>query len=79
MARYYHEETSSNSEDWATPPDTVSKSGTLLRREFWRGQLHGGRPGKGPVHARHMRSRCSLVPLGMKFLAALYIPRQTLT
>jgi len=32
----------------------------LLRREFWRGQVHGG--SKGPVHARHMRPRCSVIP-----------------
>lgn len=44
-----------------------------LSREHWRGQMHGtecpGFPGhetntKGPIHARHMRSRCSVIPRG---------------
>ena len=47
------------------PDDKRTLGGTkryekLLRREFWRGQVHGG--SKGPVHARHMRPRCSVIP-----------------
>ncbi|KAI3320522.1 hypothetical protein HD806DRAFT_547355 [Xylariaceae sp. AK1471] len=62
--------------------DTTTKTGKLLAREFWRGQMHGsgGRGNShhepqttnggqvamtghtGPLHARHMRSRCSVIP-----------------
>ncbi|KAF7533567.1 hypothetical protein G7054_g6956 [Neopestalotiopsis clavispora] len=42
----------------------------LLSREYWTGQMHGGGPvdtvsdarRTAPVHSRHMRSKCSLVP-----------------
>ena len=41
----------------------MTRAERLLCREFWRGQLHGS-GSKAPVHARHMRSRCSVVPRG---------------
>jgi hypothetical protein len=69
MARYYDEE-SGNHSDTRTPNNMSSKAEKVLSREFWRGQLHGGGGvgggvSNGPVHARHMRSRCSLIPIGM--------------
>lgn len=58
MALYY-------GESWGKLDDKralgeMKKYEKLLRREFWRGQVHGG--SKGPVHARHMRPRCSVIP-----------------
>jgi hypothetical protein len=69
MARYYNED-SGNHSDTQVPSKKSSKAEKLLSREYWRGQLHGGagiagNSIAGPVHARHMRSRCSLIPLGM--------------
>ncbi|KAH8803024.1 hypothetical protein F5884DRAFT_888135 [Xylogone sp. PMI_703] len=61
MARYYNEDPADH--DDRKPLHQMSKAERLLCREFWRGQLHGSSTGKGPVHARHMRSRCSLVPV----------------
>lgn len=69
MARYYDEDSGDHS-DTKGPNKTSSKAEKVLSREFWRGQVHGGGGvggsgvGGGPVHARHMRSRCSLVPIG---------------
>lgn len=68
MARYYDEDTGNHS-DTVTSSKTSSKAEKVLSREYWRGQLHGGGGVGGvgiggPVHARHMRSRCSLIPLG---------------
>ncbi|CZR52676.1 uncharacterized protein PAC_02553 [Phialocephala subalpina] len=68
MARYYDEE-SGNHSDTQMPSKKSSRAEKLLSREYWRGQLHGGsgvagNSIAGPVHARHMRSRCSLIPLG---------------
>lgn len=68
MARYYNENTGNHS-DTQMPSKQSSKAEKLLSREYWRGQLHGGggvggNGPAGPVHARHMRSRCSLIPLG---------------
>ncbi|ETS77767.1 hypothetical protein PFICI_09829 [Pestalotiopsis fici W106-1] len=42
----------------------------VLSREYWTGQMHGGGPvghtsdfrRTAPVHSRHMRSKCSLIP-----------------
>jgi hypothetical protein len=70
MARYYYEE-SGNHSDTKVSSKSSSKSEKVLSREFWRGQLHGGGGVGGggvggPVHARHMRSRCSLIPVGEK-------------
>ncbi|KAI0185285.1 hypothetical protein EV127DRAFT_515449 [Xylaria flabelliformis] len=56
--------------------DTTAQTGKILARGFWRGQMygsgergiasHGTRHAKkmatGPIHARHMRSRCSVIP-----------------
>ncbi len=69
MARYYNEDTGEHS-DTKSPSNISSKAEKVLSREFWRGQVHGGGGVggvgvTGPVHARHMRSRCSLIPLGM--------------
>jgi hypothetical protein len=69
MARYYDED-SGNHSDTQVHSKKSSKAEKLLSREYWRGQLHGGagvtgNSIAGPVHARHMRSRCSLIPLGM--------------
>jgi hypothetical protein len=63
MARYYNEEVGDHDDFKASKE--MTKAEKLLSREFWRGQLHGGGSAKGPVHARHMRSRCSIVPLGL--------------
>jgi hypothetical protein len=65
MARYYDEEVGDHNE--RKNSSKMSKAEKLLNREFWRGQLHGGDTGNGPVHARHMRSRCSVIPMG-KFI-----------
>ncbi|KAF8849052.1 hypothetical protein BDZ45DRAFT_753177 [Acephala macrosclerotiorum] len=67
MARYYGED-SGNHSDTQMPSKKSSQAEKLLSREYWRGQLHGGagvagNSIAGPVHARHMRSRCSLIPL----------------
>jgi hypothetical protein len=69
MARYYNEN-SGNHSDTQVHSKKSSNAEKLLSREYWRGQLHGGAGVAGsniagPVHARHMRSRCSLIPLGM--------------
>ncbi|KAH7390185.1 hypothetical protein BKA64DRAFT_116535 [Cadophora sp. MPI-SDFR-AT-0126] len=61
MARYYGEKDGNHHND-SKPTKEMSKAEKLLSREFWRGQLHGGSGGSGPVHARYMRSRCSIVP-----------------
>jgi len=61
MARYY-DEGSGNHSDTEMSRKKLSKAEKLLSREYWRGQLQGG---SGPVHARHMRPRCSLIPMGM--------------
>ncbi|PVH86274.1 hypothetical protein DL98DRAFT_11413 [Cadophora sp. DSE1049] len=61
MARYYGEQDGDHHDD-SKPTKEMSKAEKLLSREFWRGQLHGGSGGNGPVHARYMRSRCSIVP-----------------
>ncbi|GAB1312463.1 hypothetical protein MFIFM68171_02673 [Madurella fahalii] len=58
MARYYREEKRPHDDGMAV--EDMQKCEKLLRREFWRGQVHGGSP--SPVHARHMRPRCSLIP-----------------
>ncbi|KAI1743826.1 hypothetical protein F4680DRAFT_407618 [Xylaria scruposa] len=56
--------------------DTTTQTGKILARGFWRGQMygsgergitsHGTRHAKkmatGSIHARHMRSRCSVIP-----------------
>lgn len=70
MARYYGEKDGDHHDD-TKPANEMSKAEKLLSREFWRGQLHGGSGGNGPVHARYMRSRCSIVPEGM--LAAVIL------
>ncbi|KUJ13404.1 uncharacterized protein LY89DRAFT_721425 [Mollisia scopiformis] len=67
MARYYNEDAGNHS-DTQMPSKRSSNAEKLLSREYWRGQLHGGggvggTGPAGPVHARHMRSRCSLIPL----------------
>jgi hypothetical protein len=62
MARYYNQEDGDHSD--LKPPDKMTKAEKLLCREFWRGQLHGGDSGSAPIHARHMRSRCSIIPVG---------------
>ncbi|KAI9150693.1 hypothetical protein HJFPF1_10469 [Paramyrothecium foliicola] len=59
MARYYgvcHVEP-----DDHKPISNMSDCERVLSREFWRGQMHGS-GGRAPVHARHMRSRCSVIP-----------------
>jgi len=63
MARYYGEQDGDH--DDSKPAKKMSKAEKLLSREFWRGQLHGGGGGNSPVHAMHMRSRCSVIPEGM--------------
>jgi hypothetical protein len=76
MARYY-DEGSGNYSDTQMPSKKSSRAEKLLSREYWRGQLHGGagvggNSIAGPVHARHMRSRCSLIPLGTRNFYSLY-------
>ncbi|KAK7422443.1 hypothetical protein QQZ08_009495 [Neonectria magnoliae] len=69
IAKYYSEEPREFND--FEPHDQVSRAEKLLSREYWRGQMHGmGTKGplgheasiKGPIHARHMRSRCLIVP-----------------
>lgn len=55
MARYHDEHR----------PEERVKTNRTLSREFWKGQLHGSGLGRNPVHATHMRSRCSVIPGGM--------------
>lgn len=57
MARYHdeHEEI----------PEKRVKTNKTLSRQFWKGQLHGSGLGRHPIHATHMRSRCSIIPGGM--------------
>jgi hypothetical protein len=64
MARYYNELDGDHNDLYVKPSSEMSKAEKLLSREFWRGQLHGGGLGSGPVHARYMRSRCSTIPEG---------------
>lgn len=66
VARYYDEDTEAFAPDHLKPRGPRhAKSSTerLLSPEFWRGQMHGG-GSKGPIHARHMRPRCSIIPSG---------------
>lgn len=58
MALYYDEPWRKHNDKRAL--EDMRSYEKLLRREFWRGQVHGG--SKGPVHARHMRPRCSVIP-----------------
>ncbi|KAK5655193.1 hypothetical protein OQA88_6092 [Cercophora sp. LCS_1] len=58
MARYYGERRRKHDDSRAV--EDMLRHERLLRREFWRGQTHGGN--KGPVHARHMRPRSSVIP-----------------
>ncbi|KAI1862732.1 uncharacterized protein JN550_010069 [Neoarthrinium moseri] len=65
--RYFH--IPSNNMEWIekaikqhygnqlTAPNDCTR---LLAREHWLGQMHGG--GTAPVHSRHMRSKCLLIP-----------------
>ena len=76
MARYHNET--------ELKPDEREKANRTLSREFWRGQLHGNGLGKSPIHARHMRSRCSSIPLGRVYrnsallaLLMLYLDTQS--
>lgn len=39
-----------------------------LSPELWRGQLYGSSLENCPIHARHMRSRCSSIPLQSAFM-----------
>lgn len=57
MARYHDEH--------EQLPEEREKTNRTLSREFWKGQLHGGGLGRKPIHATHMRSRCSVIPGGM--------------
>lgn len=58
MARYHNE-------DGEDIVENRVKTNKTLSREFWKGQLHGSGPGRNPIHATHMRSRCSIIPGGM--------------
>jgi len=49
MALYYGEKWRPHND--ATAVEDMVRYEKLLRREFWRGQVHGG--SEGPVHARH--------------------------
>jgi len=42
------------------PPHEIGPAERLLARQYWKGQMHGG--SEHPVHARHMRPRCSSIP-----------------
>jgi hypothetical protein len=61
MARFYDEPDIVH--DDYKQQSKMTRAERLLCREFWRGQLHGS-GSKAPVHARHMRSRCSVIPRG---------------
>lgn len=54
MARYHDEH--------KMPPSKRVKTSHTLSREFWKGQLHGSGLGRNPIHATHMRPRCSVIP-----------------
>lgn len=57
MARYHDEH--------EKDPNERVKTSQTLSREFWKGQLHGSGLGRTPIHATHMRPRCSVIPGGM--------------
>ena len=60
ISRYYEEKDVVFSENgWSN----MTPAQKVLSREFWSGQMHGSSEG-APVHGRHMRSRCSLIPRG---------------
>jgi hypothetical protein len=59
IARYYNED--SVVHDDYKPRSQMTPAGKILCHEFWRGQMHGTRA-TTPFHARHMRSRCCLIP-----------------
>lgn len=64
MARYHDE----HKQD----VEKREKTSHTLSREFWKGQLHGSGVGRTPIHATHMRPRCSVIPGGMlSYLQAL--------
>lgn len=55
--------------------DLGARTGNVLSRGFWGGQMYGsgergiathvvGHEQKPPIHARHMRPRCSMIPRG---------------
>ncbi|KAG6356053.1 hypothetical protein INS49_015438 [Diaporthe citri] len=54
MARYHEED--------RDIPEKRVKTNKTLSRQFWKGQLHGSGLGRNPIHATHMRSRCSVIP-----------------
>ncbi|TAQ87980.1 hypothetical protein B7494_g3667 [Chlorociboria aeruginascens] len=60
IARYYNEDRGEY--DYRKSPDYRVKSSNILCREFWTAQQHGGR--NDPIHARHMRSKCSDISRG---------------
>jgi hypothetical protein len=59
IARYYDEDDIVHNDQTSYSGMTAAQR--VLCREFWRGQMHGSSE-KAPVHGRHMRSRCSLIP-----------------
>ena len=60
IARYYGEKVGEY--NWRKSPIYQKKSSNLLCRQFWTAQQYGGL--KDPIHARHMRPMCSLIPTG---------------
>ncbi len=67
MARYYGEDSPIFTE---SPSKKLSNVAQLLSHEYWRGQIQGQerldgqlQGSHGPVHARHMKSRCSLIQM----------------
>ncbi|KAH7309885.1 hypothetical protein B0I35DRAFT_440765 [Stachybotrys elegans] len=63
VARYYGED--DIIPDELKRRSKMNNSEKILCREFWRGQMHGQAQRVGvssPVHARHMRARCSVIP-----------------
>lgn len=60
MARYYEED--------GTTHEQRTRTNQTLSPELWRGQLYGSSLENCPIHARHMRSRCSSIPLQSAFM-----------
>jgi len=73
MALYYGE--TWRPHDDAMAVEEMRRYEKLLRREFWRGQVHGG--SEGPIHARHMRPRCSVIPRSPAKASSAGLPTAT--
>ncbi|KAI1080443.1 hypothetical protein F5B20DRAFT_580109 [Whalleya microplaca] len=77
IARYYNEKPIGLEDGTRLSKGNKTNTEKLLAREFWRGQMHGtggrkqsnhhqskGKQTSPPIHARHMRPKCSIIPRG---------------